>query len=203
MLEPMRFLAILAVVSAAACGSGAKDPNRGSVTVCPGALEDAGADDGGDSGAGADGGAGECIVAQRPKTMECENACESLCDSVSECGLADHGACIVECFRLYAAPGETLGHDRAICDALLEEVQTNSCAGNCVLLEDGWQFQGQTLTCCPDGQQLAQGCAKCGPTDACEEVETFCAPSCAGPEDCEDDEDCRGGACVPFGSLCG
>lgn len=57
--------------------------------------------------------------------------------------------------------------------------------------------------CCPDGQTLAQRCAKCGPTDACEELESFCAPRCDGPEDCNDDEDCRGGGCVPFGSLCG
>lgn len=48
---------------------------------------------------------------------------------------------------------------------------------------------------CPTGSKLAMGCAQCGPTDACEVVETSCRPTCTGS--------CPNGLCIDGACLVG
>lgn len=203
---------MLVVLGLLGCSAGTKSQDRGTVTICTGdagGARDGGTGDGGSADARADGGddagaAGECQTVRRPATQTCEDACVVLCDSLSACGSADQGACLIECFLAYGGPGESLGHDIAICDSMRADVEAGSCVSDCLILEAGWQNEDYPLACCPSGEQPTQRCAKCGADDSCEATEFICAPRCSVEGDeCAEGEECVGGGCLAVSSFCG
>jgi hypothetical protein len=50
-------------------------------------------------------------------TEECGALCEEFCVRLSGCGIDWAGECIPRCELEYLCPGESPGHDAAICDA--------------------------------------------------------------------------------------
>jgi len=71
---------------------------------------------------------------------------------------------------------------------------------NTCFCEDGQVSVCTEIGCadpCPTGTTPGTSCAECGPTDACESVETTCLRSCSSNGDCTDPAHslCLGGQC--------
>ncbi len=49
-----------------------------------------------------------------PESMECVGLCQNVCERFAACG-GDRDVCLEGCFEAYRCPGETPGHDAAIC----------------------------------------------------------------------------------------
>lgn len=145
-----------------------------------------------------------------PSAPECVELCEAACAELDGCGVA-HATCIDSCYAAFACPGETPGHDAAICGGLSPGI---GCASACAFARNwgGWSSHGIECPAMPPPPppRRCEGLDFCNCFGDCEpliDLTTGCLCPCEGPFNCTG-ELCScacGGArylgCVPVGQC--
>ena len=139
-----------------------------------------------------------------PAVPECRRLCDEACEAFAGCG-GDFDACITGCYVAYACPGETPGHDAAICGD--EGFPPRSCDATCAWVETFGG--GGTGPSCPTATPC-RGRSYCDCNAGCEPLidhTTGCICECDEPVRCGGPE-CAcvcGGAtylgCAPVGEC--
>ncbi len=145
-----------------------------------------------------------------PEAPECEALCNESCRLFAECG-GDFGLCIEGCYAAYACPGETPGHDAAICRG---GGPMEGCDSVCAWVPNFGGFARTGPSCPPDTEPDPM--VPCSERDYCEctgeceplvDLTTGCICPCDDPFNCSGvpcDCDCGGArylGCAPVGSC--
>ncbi len=67
---------------------------------------------------------------------ECDQLCDVACDRLGVCGIGWSATCLDRCKLAYLCPGETSGHDAAICSGLSGELAALGCTDLCAQIAE-------------------------------------------------------------------
>lgn len=128
-----------------------------------------------------------------PEAPECRRLCDEACEHFASCG-GDFSACIDGCYDAYACPGETPGHDAAICGS--EGYSPTSCTETCRWVSDFGGY-GRGGPPCPDAVDAGvpapcEGRSYCDCNGECAPLIDL-TPGCVCP--CDDPFNCTGELC--------
>ena len=131
-----------------------------------------------------------------PAAPECRRLCDEACAAFAACG-GDHAPCLAGCYDAYACPGETPGHDAAICGST--GFLPRGCDETCAWVATYGGF-GEGPSCPDDPEPEPDPCrgrSYCDCTGGCEPLIDL-TPGCI----CECDEpfNCSGETCA---CVCG
>jgi hypothetical protein len=119
--------AALLVWAGSSCTDDDETPAETTSTTSGGTATGSGANTGGTGGTG--GSTPGCGTT--PASDVCSSMCRGVCERLIDCGISWGESCLTDCYQAYACPGETLGHDDAICSGKRDELEGLECEAYC------------------------------------------------------------------------
>ena len=116
-----RMWVVMVALAPAGCGGNGKGGSDVPVTPPPDARADVRAPT--DT-------AGQCPVI--PEGEMCGFYCGQVCQTLTECGVSWAQSCLCDCYSALHCPGETVGHDDAICEDLIGAAKDKGCYDLCL-----------------------------------------------------------------------